>query len=183
MLIQSKDFLTDYNISTIPKKLYRTQIFCYSAFVWIKINVKTLFKIKIKENQPASIFCFSFYLATACQLLRLVFFSTSSQLEAHSQSLLAPCTTRNSTFIWSSTRNTNSTRAGSQFREPVVNGYVIIPILHFFSRIYWGMKIYYIPMSGESVEHPLFHITAYEAHSYSSASSSKAKDEFWLTKL
>ena len=33
MLIQSKHFLTDYNIYMIPKKLYKAEIFCYSAFL------------------------------------------------------------------------------------------------------------------------------------------------------
>ena len=33
VLIHSEDFPSHYNISTIPRKLYRAEIFCYSAFM------------------------------------------------------------------------------------------------------------------------------------------------------
>ena len=65
MITQSKDFLTEQNISRIPKKGTQSRNFLPFFLCVNNINVNTLAKIKTKR-ELASIFC-NFYLDKVCQ--------------------------------------------------------------------------------------------------------------------
>ena len=64
MITQSKDFLTEQNISRIPKKGTQSRNVLPFFLCVNNINVNTLAKIKTKR-ELASIFC-NFYLDKVC---------------------------------------------------------------------------------------------------------------------
>ena len=81
--ISANDFLNNYNISTILKKLHRAEV---SAILSLSKSSKTLSKIKMKR-ELARIFCCNSYLAKTCQLDQVSTYPKAIPKEKRKQNL------------------------------------------------------------------------------------------------